>query len=87
MFGILEMCLRISQEPLHQLQALVVFVDGRNGTMPGALTAARAGHRIDIPWTVGEGCCKITWLACKGFDLAAGNQLDVRVPADLDQFG
>jgi hypothetical protein len=55
--------------------------------VPRAFAAAGAGHRIYVPWTVGEGDLKITRLTLEIFDFAAGNQLYVRVPADLDQFG
>ena len=55
--------------------------------MPGAITAARTGAKVDIAGVIGKGDFKVTGFARNAFHFTAGYQVDIRMPADLDQFG
>ncbi len=69
------------------IQPLVVAVDRGNRTVPGAFPAARAFDWIDVPGMVDQGDGKIPGLSFNRFDFAVGDDIDVQMPADLDQFG
>ena len=69
------------------VEPLVVAVDGRDRTMPGALATSRTLDWIDVPRMVDQGNRKISRLPFDGFDFTVGDDIDVQMPADLDQFG
>ena len=54
--------------------------------MPGAIAASGTFYRINIAGVVRQGNREIAGLALNGFYFAVGNNFDVQVPADLDQF-
>jgi hypothetical protein len=55
--------------------------------VPRAVPAAGAGGRVDVTRATGDGGGKITGLALDALDLTVGDDIDIQMPADLDQFG
>jgi hypothetical protein len=55
--------------------------------MPGAVAAASALDWINIARMFGEGDGKISRITFNGFNFTVCYQIDIRMPADLDQFG
>jgi hypothetical protein len=51
-----------------------------------AVTAAGAFGRIDKPWLFADLDLKMALLAFDVFDFRTGNQFDIVMPADLDQY-
>jgi hypothetical protein len=54
--------------------------------MPGTITASRAFYWINIAGMIRQSNREITGFSLNGVHLAVGNNFDVQVPADLDQF-
>jgi len=69
------------------VETTVVLADRGHRAYAGALAAARAASEIDIARLIDELCYKTSRLAIKGFDFGIGNDVDIVMPADLDQFG
>jgi hypothetical protein len=55
--------------------------------MTGAFPAARAFNRINIPGVVYKGDGKISEFSFNRFNFAVGDDINIQMPADLDQFG
>jgi len=55
--------------------------------MPGTIATTGAFIRIDKPRFVGQCDCKIPWFTPNCLDFRVCDQVDVQMPADLDQFG
>jgi hypothetical protein len=55
--------------------------------MPGAVAAAGALDRINVTGMFGESDGEISRLTFNGFYFTVCYQVDVQMPADLDQFG
>jgi hypothetical protein len=55
--------------------------------MPGTFPASRTCDRINITGMVDKGDRKISRLPFDGFYFTIGDDIDVQMPADLDQFG
>ena len=55
--------------------------------MPGTVPAACTFVRVNISGMVCERDGKVPRIALNGFDFAVCDQIDVQMPADLDQFG
>jgi hypothetical protein len=55
--------------------------------MPGAVATAGALDRINIARMFGDGNGKISRLTFNGFNFTVCYQVDIQMPADLDQFG
>jgi len=68
-------------------KAHVVGIADLFGTLFGTFAAGNALALIDIAGMIQDLDLEITGLAADGFDFAEGSQLDVEMPADLDQFG
>jgi hypothetical protein len=66
---------------------LVVFVWQGNRAHRDTIAAGRALCRIDETGLLVDGGFEITGGPCDLFNFGAGNQIDIQVPADLDQFG
>ena len=69
------------------VQAAIKFVDRRNGADLTALAAPRAGGRIDVAWVSAQSDLEMPLLAFQCMNLGIGNDLNVRIAADLDQLG
>ena len=69
------------------IQPLVVAVDRSNRAVPGAFPAARAFDWINVPGMIDQGDGKISGFPFNRFDFTIGDDIDVQMPADLDQFG
>ena len=54
--------------------------------MPGTVAASRTFYRIDISRLIRQRNRKIARITLDGFHIAVGNNFDIQVPADLDQF-
>jgi len=54
--------------------------------MHGAVTAPGAFFKVNISWMVGERGSKVPWITLNGLYFAVGYQIDIQMPADLDQF-
>jgi len=54
--------------------------------MHGAVTAPGAFVRVNVSGIVCERSSKIPWITFDGFYFAVGYQIDIQMPADLDQF-
>ncbi len=54
--------------------------------MPGTIPATGTFVRINIPGIICKRDCKITWITLYGFYFTVCNQVDIQMPADLDQF-
>ena len=55
--------------------------------MPGAVSAASALGWINVAGIFCDGDGKISWFTFNGFNFTVSDQIDIRMPADLDQFG
>ena len=69
------------------IETAVVLADRGHRAYAGAFAAARAASEIDIAGLIDELCDKPPGLAFKGFNFGIGNDVDIVMPADLDQFG
>jgi hypothetical protein len=66
---------------------MVVFVGQGNWAHRDTIAAGRALCRIDETGLLADGDFEITGGPCNPFNFGAGNQIDIEMPADLDQFG
>jgi len=64
----------------------VIFVGACNGTYFGTLAAAGALVRVDEAGFLVNFCRKITGFSLQFHQFRVGEQFDVEMPADLDQF-
>jgi len=55
--------------------------------MSGTLSAPGTFHRINISGVVDQRDLEISRLTLHAFDFTAHHQIDIYMPADLDQFG
>jgi hypothetical protein len=65
----------------------IVGIDGFFGALLGAGAAADALGDIDVAGMLDQFDLEIPRFTPDLFDFAEGSQLDVQMPADLDQFG
>ena len=72
---------------LSQGQPLIVFIRPRYRTYLCAVTTCGAAGGINVTRPFSNRYVKIAFRAFNRFYLGTGDQVDVRVPADLDQFG
>ena len=55
--------------------------------MPGTIAAARTLIKVNVTGFIGQSNRKVPWFTVNTFYLTVCNQVDVDMPADLDQFG
>ncbi len=72
---------------LSQGQSLIVFIRPGYRTHLCAVTARGAAGGVNVTWLFPNCDLEIAFRAFNRFYLGTGDQVDVRVPADLDQFG
>jgi hypothetical protein len=63
-----------------------VLADGRCRANAGAFAASRATRAINIARLIEELCDKLSSLTFESLDFSIGNDIDIVMPADLDQF-
>jgi len=68
-------------------QAPVEFVGKFDGADLGAIAAAGAFGKVDEPRVLLDGGGKATFFSLEINKFRIGDQFDVQMPADLDQFG
>jgi hypothetical protein len=68
-------------------EPLVVVVGGLDGADLGALAAARAFGEVHVTGVFADDRGEVPGLALQFNEFRIGEQIDVDVPADLDQFG
>ncbi|VBB42355.1 hypothetical protein TRIP_B200495 [uncultured Desulfatiglans sp.] len=66
-------------------KALVIFARQVDGTDCGAIPAGRTFQRIDVSGGLVQGDGEGTLLTRNIHDFSAGDQIDIQMPADLDQ--
>ena len=71
---------------LSLLEALIIFIGQRNGADIGTLTAGRTFGRINIAGVFSDQNSEMTFRTLDLIHLGAGDEVDVGMPADLDQF-
>jgi len=67
-------------------EPFIIFVGACNGAYLGTLVAAGAFVRVDEAGFLVNFCRKITGLSIQFHQFRVGEQFDVEMPADLDQF-
>ena len=67
-------------------QALVVFILDLAGASLGTDPAGDTFIHVHIARTLTDSYCKIPRITLNGFHIRQGDEIDVQVPADLDQF-
>ena len=68
-------------------EPFVVFVDGLDRADLGAFAAARAFGQVDVPGLFAHDRGEIPGLAFEFEQFGIGEQIDIDMTADLDQFG
>ena len=66
---------------------MVIFIGQRYRANLDTISACGALGRIDIAGVLIDGNFEITGTACNAVNFSTGNQVDIEMPADLDQFG
>jgi hypothetical protein len=80
-------CLRVLFEDGFTLgQAFVVFIGQSDGANFGALATARAFRQVHEAGLLVDGGAEISGISLEIQKFSVGEQFDVKVPADLDQF-
>ena len=67
-------------------EALIIFIGHRNGADIDAIATGRAFGGINITGTFSNKDSEVTFRAIDLFHLGTGDEVDVKMPADLDQF-
>jgi hypothetical protein len=65
----------------------IIRVNGSYRAMQGAFSTPGALGRVNIAGVIDKGDFKVSGFAVNALYLATRNQLDIDMPADLDQFG
>jgi hypothetical protein len=65
----------------------IIFIIDLGRTLLSTETAGNAFCRVHIAWVLYHLHFKIPFLSGDAFHLREGQELDVQMPADLDQFG
>jgi len=68
------------------IQTAVEFVYTMYRTDLAALPATGTYIRVNISWMINERGLKMPRFTIKGFNLCVGNDIYIKMPADLDQF-
>jgi hypothetical protein len=69
------------------IQTTVEFIYTMYRTDLAALPATRTYIRVNISRMINERGLKMSRFTIKGFNLCVGNDIYIKMPADLDQFG
>jgi len=68
-------------------KTLIVFIIHLAGAFFSAYSAGNTFSHIHIARAFTDGHCKMPSLAFNGFHIRQSDEIDVQMPADLDQFG